>query len=153
MAELHSEDKDCPTRLLLSAGPTKTLSGRGADAEQTWQDVSLRLTSGPREIGTVDKEEVMLCRKPTDEIVDLLAALEQLLNKERDEILFEPSEPSFELAFARTRRGGIKVEAWLDAGNGTTEIYTWDAAGIRFYTTDANIRSFSAELRREFGLY
>ena len=151
MAGLLSEDQDCPSKLTITAGEMKVLSDERAD-EQQWQNLSLQLTSGKRAVETSANEDVMLCRSPTDEIDTLLFGLEELLHKKRAEVLFEPSEPSFELSFIRTQRGGIKVEVWLDAGNGETGIYTWDACGIRFYTNDANIRSFIDELSEEFGI-
>lgn len=151
MAELVSEDQDCPSKLTMNAGEMKILSDEHAH-EQQWQNLALLLTSGTRSVKTSAAEEVMLCRAPTDELNTLVFGLDELLRKKRAEVLFEPSEPSFELSFIRTQRGGIKVEAWLDAGNGETGIYTWDACGIRFYTNDANIRSFIDELSNEFGL-
>lgn len=151
MAQLISEDQECVSKMLINCGDTKTLSGEHT-SDQRWQNLSLQLTSGKRAIETASGEEVMLCRAPSDEVAELVNRLDELLEQKRQEVIFEPSEPSFELSLVRTRRGGIKVEAWLDAGNGTTGIYTWDACGIRFYTTDANIRSFTDELRREFGV-
>lgn len=151
MAVLLSEDQECVSKVVLKAGQMKVLSG-DYDKGQQWQSVVLELTSGARRLQTDSHEDVMFCRAPTDEVVTLIQSLDALLAEKRDEILFEPSEPSFELSFARTARKGIKVEVWLDAGNGATGIYTWDAAGIRFYTADANIRSFTDELKTEFGL-
>jgi hypothetical protein len=151
MAQLISEDQDCISKITLLGRDKKILTSERAP-DQEWQKIDLKLTSGKLDLFTQPTEDVMLCRSPHDEIVTLVEGLEQLLEKKRDEVLFEPSEPSFEMSFARTRRGGIKVEAWIDAGNATTGIYTWDASGIRFYSTDANIRSFTEEIRREFRL-
>jgi hypothetical protein len=150
-ATLISEDQDCISKLAISGAERKRLSSDLSEG-QDWQQVVLELTSGNRIVRSDATEDVMLCRAPSDEVVTLIEGLDQLLAKQRDQVFFEPSEPSFEISFERTRRGGIKVEAWLDAGNATTGIYTWDACGIRFYTTDANIRSFTAEVKREFGL-
>lgn len=151
MAELHSEDVECSSKLQLIPGEKKILSGERTEGQQ-WQVVKFLLISGARRIETATNDEVMLCRDPSDEVTDLVQRLEHLLERKREQVYFEPSEPSFELSLIRTRRGGIKAEAWIDAGNGSTGIYTWDAAGIRFYCTDANIRSFINELKAEFGL-
>lgn len=148
MALLKSEDIDCPTSLELSASRERIMSAGGGD--QTWQYVTLHLVSGENKLKTPPDADYVLCRRPEDEakkLVDLLTALVEMKN---DRVLFEPSEPSFEFSFERTNVGGIKVEAWLDAGNASTSIYTWDAAGIRFYTTDEHVVSFIQNLKSEF---
>lgn len=174
MAILKSEESQCPTSLELrfvqeragaaaveagalaaqsGAGTVMPLAGTakvpGAD-NQTWAYVALALVSGGNRLATVDGADYVLCRRPTDEVAKLADLLDQLVSKKHNRILFEPSEPSFEIVLERTARGGIKVEAWLDAGNATTAIYTWDAAGIRFYTTEVHVVSFTRELRSEF---
>lgn len=126
------------------------MSGAGTDADQTWQYVTLILTSGQNSLSTEPDADYVLCRRPADEAEKLCRLLEGLIQKTSERVLFEPSEPSFELSLERTARGGIKVEAWLDAGNASTAIYTWDAAGIRFYTTDEHVVSFIQDLKTEF---
>lgn len=174
MAILKSEESQCPTSLELSfvqersgqdavqAGALAAQSGAGAvmplagtakvegAVDQTWAYVALNLVSGGNRLATPSGADYVLCRRPADEVAKLADLLDQLSAKKHDRVLFEPSEPSFEISLERTARGGIKVEAWLDAGNATTAIYTWDAAGIRFYTTDAHVVSFTRELRSEF---
>lgn len=151
MAQLLSEDQDCISKIELVGRERKTLSSDKATG-QDWQKVDFILSSGKQTFRTEPTENVMLCRAPQDELITLVETLQHLLEKKRDEVIFEPSEPSFELSFTRTRRGGIKVEAWIDSGNATTDIYTWDASGIRFYSTDDNIRQFAEDLKREFSL-
>jgi hypothetical protein len=146
MAQLMSEEQESPSMLVLSPGPAKKQD------EQDWQHVTIDLISGRRDLHTLENEDSLFCRKPTDEVADLVANLQRLLANDVSEVIFEPSEPSFELSFIRTRRGGIKVEAWLDAGNGITGICTWDASGIRFYTNDDMLRQFAADLVEEFDL-
>lgn len=144
MARLLSEDTECVSSL--------ELAGSQADANvedhpgQTWQRVDLTLVSGDREI----TEACLLCRLPADEVGNLVELLSDLTEGKRDEIIFEPAEPSFELTLTRTREGGIKAEAWLDAGNASTGFYRWDAAGIRFYTTIENLSAFMQALKQEF---
>jgi hypothetical protein len=158
MAELRSEEQNCPSYLRITAGAKRNVNTRepahephSADEKaQVWQSVALCLISGGRQVQTLDNEDCLVCRAPTDEIVELVANLRRLLEGQREQVFFEPSEPSFELSLVRTRRGGIKVEAWLDAGNGTTAIYTWDACGVRFYTTDEYLSQFADQLEKEF---
>lgn len=174
MAILKSEETQCPTSLELTfvrersgadavqaaalaaqtgAGAVMPLAGtaqvKGAD-DQTWAYVAFNLVSGGNRLTTPEGADFVLCRRPADEVSKLTDLLDQFAAKKIERVLFEPSEPSFEISLERTSRGGIKVEAWLDAGNATTAIYTWDAAGIRFYTTDAHVVSFTRELRSEF---
>jgi hypothetical protein len=144
MAQLLSEEQECPSVLTIAAGAPKEISG------QDWQYVLIGMISGRRDVRSLENEDTLVCRRPTDEIAQLIISLGKLLDHKIEELLFEPSEPSFELCFSRLRRGGIKVEAWLDAGNGTTGICTWDACGIRFATTDEFLKQFIAELAAEF---
>lgn len=150
MARLLSEDQDCVSDLRIIARQRKDLESEQLKEKQQWQKIDIQLRSGARQFLSEETADVMLCRSPHDEAGNFIQLLEQMLDKKRDEVLFEPSEPSFEISLARTKRGGIKVEAWIDAGNGTTGIYTWDAAGVRFYTTDESLRDFVAEMKREF---
>ena len=143
MAELLSEDQECRSAVRLSLGETKNI------AEQRWQQVSLTLISGSRSISTLENEDAFLCREPKDELAELISNLKLLCERKTDHVLIEPSEPSFELEFLRTKRGGIRVQAWLDAGNGTTGIYTWDAAGLRFATIDTLLGDFIAQLSKD----
>lgn len=152
MAKLISEDRDCVSDLQVIAKHKKDLESQQLNEQQVWQKIDIQLRSGARQFMSEETADVMLCRSPHDEAADFIEQLEQMLEKKRDEVLFEPSEPSFEISLTRTKRGGIKVEAWIDAGNGTTGIYTWDAAGVRFYSTDESLRDFVTELKREFGL-
>ncbi len=149
MARLMSEDADCPSMLTISITSERMLPDLGSQ-KQRWQNLNLSLTSGKRAVSTVEDEDTAVCRTPTDEMKSLVTELTALADEAKELVLFEPSEPSFELTFARTNRGGIRVEAWLDAGNGTTGIYTWDACGIRFITTIEKLRAFIEELRSEF---
>lgn len=153
MATLHSEDENWPSFVEIQPGTFRKADhvGKAAPTDgQDWQNVELNLVSGKRQVRTLENEDTILCRKPEDEVGNLVTALLALANGERERLLFEPSEPSFELSFERTRRGGIKVEAWLDAGNGLTAIYTWDACGVRFFTTDEKLREFASQLNVEF---
>lgn len=81
--------------------------------------------------------------KPKNEIAILVQQIEKFLNdKERLSINFEPADPSFELIIERTHGDEYKVYLWIDCGNTTQLEYTWDARGIRFITTEDNIRQF-----------
>ncbi len=148
MARLSSDNRECPSFLDLQAGDLKRLLA--GDETQLWQSIALHLSAGQRQISTGEHEDCLLCRTPEDEVETLIDNLEALATRRKDKVYFEPSEPTFELSFERTRAGGIKVEAWLDAGNGASGIYTWDACGIRFYTNDELLVSFIEEIRKDF---
>ena len=150
MAILYSEDNELASTLSLTPiTPTKKTT-----VSEWWQQVSVVLTSGSRSLSLgarmQEKEACLLCRHPEDEAVRLRDMLLDICQGRRDQGLFEPSEPSFELHFERTAEGGIKVYAWLDAGNASTGFYRWDAAGIRFYTSQEHVLSFIADLGHEF---
>ena len=153
MAKLFSEESNCPSCLEILFAENRKLPSYDTGT-QDWQLLKIELSSGSRMVSTAENEDTLICRSPSDEMAMLVSQLKELLDHEhkREEVRFEPSEPSFELTFSRTRANGIKVEAWIDAGNGTTGIYTWDAAGIRFLTTEQKVTAFIHALEEEFKL-
>lgn len=151
MARLVSEDHESVSSIEIIKGPTRSLH------DQRWQRFSLILVSGNYRIplgleGSSENEQdaCMLCRSPEDEVLLLVTQLQELADFDRDKVLFEPAEPSFELSVARSGITGLRVSIWLDAGNAKTGIYRWDAAGIRFYTLQEHLVDFVKELRTEF---
>jgi len=148
MAKLFSEDQDIVSSLELLNGGEKVKYGA-----EVWEPLAINLTSGQRTLSNVKPEllqECLLCRSPKDEIGGLLEQLKELLASRSDRVLFEPQEPFFELTIERSSKHGLKVEVWLDAGDVHTGIYTWDALGIRFHTTDANLEQFIQSIQSEF---
>lgn len=148
MAILKSEEESCPSHLELKAG-TKQIVEKPVQ-DECWQEIILQLESGSHKILSASNNNCTICRVPNDEIEQFASQLEALLRGQRQRVFFEPNEPSFEMNFERSRRQGIKVEAWIDAGNASTGIYTWDAAGIRFFTTDEHLAEFINQVRQEF---
>lgn len=152
MARLRSEDSECESVLELMPGTTYSLPcPPGPD--QVWQHVRLIAASGSRQLTLPENEggaSACLVRCPSDEIESLACMLDELETGRRDKVMFEPAEPSFELTIERTREGGLAVYCWLDAGNAATGYYRWDAAGVRFYSTGQQLRSFINELRQDF---
>jgi hypothetical protein len=153
MAKLVSEDQESVSSLEIVAGPIRDLQG------QKWQQFSLTLESGDYKfiLGNIRTGEpnhhcaaCVVCRKPLDELAHLIDALQELADFDRDKLMFEPAEPSFELIVTRAGITGVKVSVWIDAGNAKTGVYRWDSAGIRFYTTQANLCDFLKELKQEF---
>ena len=151
MAVLHSEDQDYRTSLRIQSGDAKIIQN------QMWQRYSITLTSGEQEMmlggkaaAALESDSCLFCRKPKDEVQDLINKLRQVVDFDREKLLFEPAEPSFELSVARSGVTGIKVEIWLDPGNAKTGIYRWDGVGIRFYTLQEHLISFLKELEDEF---
>lgn len=151
MAALNSEDQEYKTTLSIMPGSAKLIQN------QMWQRYSIQLRTGSHEIklGGPDAEKLesdslLFCRKPKDEVQDLIDKLKQIVDFDRDKLLFEPSEPCFELSIARSGVTGIKVEVWLDPGNAKTGIYRWDGVGIRFYSLQEHLIAFLKELEDEF---
>ncbi|PWU03036.1 MAG: hypothetical protein C5B53_00990 [Candidatus Melainabacteria bacterium] len=148
MAQLKSEDPDTQSSFELSDHGAKR-----EEKKQVWQAVVVRLVSGRHRVSTADAQrgdECLICRVPQDEIAKLLYLLNEMRQKRLDSFSFEPAEPFFELSLERSPDHGLKVEAWLDAGNAESGIYTWDAMGVRFHTTEDNLASFIADLEQEF---
>jgi hypothetical protein len=148
MAKLLSEDHEIVSALELLSGGERVSYGA-----EVWEPLALNLVSGPRLLSNVKPEllqESLLCRSPRDEIGELLEMLKDLLATRSDRVLFEPQEPFFELMIERSGRHGLKVETWMDAGDAQTGIYTWDALGIRFQTTNDNLEQFIRAIQSEF---
>jgi len=150
MALLVSEDRDSPSSLEVNAG------SKQAQMDQTWQTFSMVLKSGDfcltlgkGELGP-ENEGCLFCRNPDDELAEVFAQIQDLIDNKREVVLFEPAEPSFELTISRSGAYGYKVEVWLDAGNAKTGIYRWDAAGVRFFTLHKHLVSFLEELKTQF---
>lgn len=146
MATLISEDQEQPLSLTISKGELSSSKENG-----NWQNVTLSLNSPQYRLTLGGPgQDCLLCRSPEDEISLLAEQIEQLLQAKRENIHFEPAEPSFELTLAKTPLGGISLHCFLDAGNATTGFYRWDAVGMRFYTTPEQLQAFLSQLRQEF---
>jgi hypothetical protein len=148
VAKLSAEDLEIISSFEICKG------GERIDYDlETWQPVAVNLVSGSRLLtnnGPDLLKECLLCRSPKDEIAGLILQLRGLVQEKTNRVLFEPSEPFFELLVERSTTHGLSVEAWLDAGNAETGIYTWDAAGIRFHTNAANLERFVRAIEAEF---
>jgi hypothetical protein len=144
MAKLISEDTDCMSCLSIAPSPAEDAGDEHPG--QVWQNIELGLASGARQLS----ENCLLCRHPQDELGKLFGLLSELIDGKRDEIRFEPAEPSFELNIERAGEGGFKAEIWIDSGNASTGFYRWDAAGIRFFTSLEGLANFREGLEKEF---
>ena len=149
MARINSEDEEQTSYVDLLPGEKETMHGQG------WQRFFLKIQIGdiglsiPPETRPLEVD-CLLCREPQDELTLLATNLEHFLTSSKDVVLFEPSEPSFELSIKRAQAGGARVEIWLDSGNAAQGIYRWDAVGARFQTTERHLQTFLQELRRDF---
>lgn len=121
-------------------------AGKNATGNKNTKD----LAEAVLDIQTVANAYV-LCRKPQDEINHLTKQLKDLIEGKKNRVLFEPAEPSFELAL-EVSAGSYRVECFIDAGNVETGIYRWDALGVRFFTDQKRIANFIEELENEFKL-
>jgi hypothetical protein len=154
MAILRSEDDQQPSTLEITKGAIEVIGG------QNWQRFQLTVRSGNFVLKLASEDsspsssgnpvDCLFCRSPKDEVSELAAKIEQMVNLSKDRVLFEPAEPSFELSICRAGASGVKVEVWLDSGNATNGIYRWDAAGIRFHTLQERLADFLKELKQEF---
>ena len=124
------------------------------EEEQSWQSYELKLHSGTKTLvfNSSDKNpnEVkgLFCFniKPINELKNLSENLKSFLENEEEHFVFEPLEPSIELRISKSHASSFQVELWVDAGNTSTIIYTWDALGIRFMTTKEKLVQFCSEL-------
>ena len=125
--------------------------------DSEWQDYELVLNIGAeaRSFRSIDREELTqtgvmgrvgkfaFSLQPKNELKTLVKLIKNFLDDEKQKVLkFEPADPSFELNLEKGHAGEYKVYIWVDAGNTKHLEYTWDAQGLRFYTTKENILSF-----------
>ncbi|MBX9941399.1 MAG: hypothetical protein K2Y32_19205 [Candidatus Obscuribacterales bacterium] len=137
------------------------LARHTTDANQLAKDATAGMSATPHKTNKDLAEAVLdiqtvanayvLCRKPQDEINHLTRQLKDLIDGKKNRVLFEPAEPSFELAL-EVSAGSYRVECFIDAGNVETGIYRWDALGVRFFTDQKRIANFIEELENEFKL-
>ena len=153
MAKLESDDGEFISYLEILPGRRESLTGhwQSDGEEQLWQRYTITAVSGSFRLELPESiDGCILCRSPKDEVLHLLERLSDLHRADRDKVLFEPSEPSFELTLLRRGEDGVKAEIWLNEGNATTDIYRWDAAGVRFFTTMSRLANFIAQIKAEF---
>ena len=123
--------------------------------DQVWQRYEIKLKAAQNEIvfNSNDKaaNEVkgLFCfnLNPHNEIQQLITDLESFLENSEKEFIFEPLEPSIELKITKSHASLLKVELWIDAGNTTSIIYTWDALGIRLMTEREKLVKFISDLK------
>jgi hypothetical protein len=145
-----SEDSEQPSFFEIRRGEDEDVSG------QLWNRFELHLEVGTFKLrlpplNAPDSVDCLFCRQPHDEVKILTQRLDAFLSAAKKAVLFEPSEPTFELSIKQAQAGGAKVEIWLDAGNAHHGIYRWDALGMRFQTDEKRLSTFLSELRSEFG--
>ena len=133
------------------------------DFVNEWLDYQLLLNIGKTEIvhenstqNHSDGQHIgrfTLSLKPVNELEKLVNSLTYFLeNPFQNTLIFEPSDPSFELIIERGHAGSFKVYLWVDAGNTKQLSYTWDASGIRFITDTNNIIDFKEALEAELSV-
>ncbi len=146
MAKLLSEDEEFISFLALNS------TGNQIENEQLWQGYALEICNGPISLkyGGAKDDGYLFCRKPKDEIKMFCQNLQTFMDNRMQSLQFEPSEPSFELSLERVESFGVKVSVFVDDGNASSAIARWDAFGLRFFTTDANLERFINELKSEF---
>jgi hypothetical protein len=84
---------------------------------------------------------------PINELLRLQQGiLNFLISEKRQQFIFQPADPSFELVIQRSHFDQFKVYLWLDEGNTRQLEYTWNASGIRFISSQQQIRDFIQDL-------
>ncbi|NQY79437.1 MAG: hypothetical protein HRT47_03895 [Candidatus Caenarcaniphilales bacterium] len=160
MAKLVCSDdnKDPSSEVSFSLNLGEKFHGKNFKDEsinELWQRFSLEFKSGLKTVSfNTDAKEAsevkgLFCLNlsPTNEIKQLRENIEKFLDDDsQDKLVFETIEPSFELVIEKAHAGAFKVYAWVDAGNTSTIIYTWDALGLRFMTDRNKIEMFISEL-------
>lgn len=123
---------------------------------ELWQRFNIELKSGLKTINfDTDAKKAaevkgLFCLNisPVNEIKQLCNNLEEFLsNESQEKLVFETIEPSLEFTIERGHSKAFKVYIWIDAGNTSTIIYTWDAMGLRFMTDRNKIKDFISELK------
>ena len=161
MAQLICSDdnKNPKSELSFKLNLGEKFNGKNFKDESTkelWLRYSIELNSGSKTIkfNTDDKEasetKGLFCLNlsPVNEIEELITNLEKFLNNSSQEkFVFEAIEPSLEIIIERGHHNAFKVYIWVDAGNTSTIIYSWDALGARFMTDRNKIENFISELK------
>ena len=90
MAVLRCEDEDYKTSLEIQCGDAKIIQN------QMWQRFTLILTSGTYQLklggksaSVAEGDACLFCRKPKDEVANLIDKLRQLVDFDRDKLLFD----------------------------------------------------------------
>ncbi|MEB3299972.1 MAG: hypothetical protein VKO21_10875 [Candidatus Sericytochromatia bacterium] len=137
---LASDDPDVTTQCVIEFGSPVSDEG-------TWLPYVLALRAGERELSLSDpaggrvEGRCWLGLSPRDELALLVEGVGDLLAGKRHRWAFEPQEPNFAIDFEAVSEGYV-VHVWLDAGNQLTDHFTWDAVGIRFFTTAQVLERF-----------
>ena len=165
MAKLRSEDQDLETSFEIN------FKGVSND---TWLDYEIAFNFGEErkvfstEASTIDalpkiesidtiddKQAGELAGKfvfsiaPQNRAELMVDLMENFLEGSQKELIFEPADPSFELIIRRSHGDGFQVYLWVDCGNTKQLRYTWDARGIRLFTTKNSLSNFVKELKQE----
>ncbi|MDX1920493.1 MAG: hypothetical protein SFU25_07155 [Candidatus Caenarcaniphilales bacterium] len=130
-------NQDCETSVLINF--------KNFSKDKKWLQYSLELKN-PLKTLDFKSDNFLLCLSPMNELNKLHKDLKTFLTSpEINFYRFEPVEPCFELTVEKDTIGeskGIKLHLWVDSGNAEFAYYTWDAFGIRLYTTQEEINNF-----------
>lgn len=151
MARLTSEDEQIKTSFELILLKEKFESKH----DISWISYKLVLQSAKQKL-IYEKEkndngagDYVFALKPVNEIEKMASELTSFLASEEKKLYsFEPLEPSFELIVERSHKG-FSITIWVDAGNVISDHSTWDGLGMRFFTSEKNIKNFLSEVKSE----
>ncbi len=131
------------------------LGAERKEANQLWLDYELIVQNGSRTRVYRNQEENLIYGRfsfnlsEKNELKTLCDQIKKFIAEpSHRELFFEPADPSFELQIHRTQHSQdeYKVYLWIDAGNTTRLMYSWDAEGIRFLVTKAELTQFANNL-------
>lgn len=151
MPKLLSEDKQVIT--IFEVVLLKELLQKKENI--SWVPYKLIIKSADKELVFEKKEkktgsgDYVFALQPINEVKNFITGIKDFLESKNKKIFsFEAIEPSFEFTIERSFKG-YSVTCWVDAGNVTSDHYSWDGFGVRFFTTEKNILSFIEELNNE----
>jgi hypothetical protein len=116
---------------------------------------SILLSSGKRGY-SFESDNFVVYLHGINELQGLKKGLHDFLyNKQIEYYRFEPLEPCFELLFHKDKlstqskptSAGVKAYCWVDSGNAEFDFYTWDAMGLRLYTSTQQLETFYNQLK------
>lgn len=147
MAKLSSEDREIETSFEINLKEV---------TDTTWQKYEIvfnfdqdKQVFKSKEGGDPSIGQFVFSLAPENRLKLMIEQIEKFLTTDTTELVFEPADPSFELIIKRSHADGFQVYLWVDCGNTKQLNYTWDARGIRFFSTKANIESFVEALKAE----
>lgn len=157
MALFDCEEKDLKTNFELKLKDVVNSLDKSSDNKWVNYEILINTGEDKQVFGSkfpASSEDVLgkfvFAIAPHNRLELFIESIEKFLrNEDQTEFIFEPADPSFELIIKKSHIGGFQVYLWIDSGNTKQLRYTWDAKGIRFYSSKENIEEFIKQVRAE----